>query len=260
MTTTLNVLIVEDDYNDLKHAKRIVEMNFPDVKVYDAGNRKEALNELAKHDMNLLLLDVRLPDGTGFDVARDIRNIPQYRFVHIVYITGEDYDPLETYNTYHCYSFISKPYTEDTMLEQLGPLLDELRQEKSENRVPVRREARAFSTTKGEIIIPVNDILYAELRFRNMVIHTRKGEYQTKRMSLKSFKEYINDPGFFICHESFIVNMRKVYMIEKGDKRSYVALFNNSDDKGCIVSQKRYKGMKELLDKKAAKMKAGGSK
>ena len=260
MTTTLNVLIVEDDYNDLKHAKRIVEINFPDVKVYDAGNKKEALNELAKHDMNLLLLDVRLPDGTGFDVARDIRNIPQYRFVHIVYITGEDYDPLETYNTYHCYSFISKPYTEDTMLEQLGPLIDELRQEKSENRVPVRCEARAFSTTKGEIIIPVNDILYAELRFRTMVIHTRKGEYQTKRMSLKAFKEYLNDPDFFICHESFIVNMRNVVMIEKTDKRSYVALFSNSSDKGCIVSQKRYKGMKEQWDKKVQRMEVGGSK
>lgn len=260
MTITLNVLIVEDNYNDLNHAYDIIKKSFPNEKVYAAGNKHEALNRLATHDMDLLLLDVRLPDGTGFDIAREIRNIPQYRFVHIVYITGEDYDPLETYNTYHCYSFISKPYTKDTMLEQLGPLIDELRQEKRERRVPVRREARAFTTTKGEIIIPVNDILYAELRFRNMVIHTRKGEYQTKRMSLKAFKEYINDPDFFICHESFIVNMRKVFMIEKGDKRSYVALFNNSSDKGCIVSQKRYKETKELLDKRAAGMKVGGSK
>lgn len=260
MTKILNALIVEDDYNDLKRANDIIEQSFPDVKVHLAGNKHDALKELAAVDMDLLLLDVRLPDGTGFDIAREIRKMPQYRFAHIAYITGEDYDPLETYNNYHCYSFISKPYTVKTMLKQLSPLIDELRQEKRESRVPVRQEARAFTTTIGEIIIPVNDILYAELRFRNMIIHTRKGEYQTKRMSLKAFKEYINDPDFFICHESFIINMRKVYLIEKGDKRSYVALFNNSDDKGCIVSQTRYKGMKELLDKRAAKMKAGGSK
>lgn len=260
MIKSLNLLLVEDNYDDLKFASDLIKENFPDVNLFAAGNRHDALIKLAAHDMDLLLLDIKLPDGTGFDVAREIRDIPQYRFVHIIYITGEGYDPLETYDKYHCYAFISKPYTENSLVKQLDPLISGLKKGKMENRIPVRREARAFTTTKGELVMPINDILYAELRFRNMIIHSRKGEYQTKRMSLRAFEEYINDPDFFICHESFIVNMKEVRMIEKTDYRSYIVVFNNSDDRGCIVSQKRYNEMKRLLDKMAGKTKAGGTK
>ena len=252
----LNILIVEDNYNERKHAMEIIEQCFSGIELYEAENVHDALKQLMNHDMDLLLLDINLPDGTGFDVAKDIRGISQYRFIHIVFITGEGYDPLETYNTYHCYSFITKPYFRDTMIEQLTPVIEALKKEKKEGRAQVRRKVRIFNTTVGELILPVDDILYIEIQLRNMIIHTETEIYTVKRMSIKAFMEYIDDPDFFRCHESCVVNMRKVIMIGATGHRDSVAVFDNGD-KGCTVSQRRCREMKELLDKEAIRRDSG---
>lgn len=248
----LNVLLVEDDYYDRQHAKEIIENNYPDVNLRVAGTVHDASQELIDRDMDLLLLDISLPDGTAFDLVKTVREIPQYRFVHIVFITGEDYDPLKTFSTYHCYAFIRKPYVWETLIGQLTPILEALKREKLEGRVPVRRKARIFNTTGGEIIITVDDILYAEIRFRNMIIHTETEDYNVKRMSIKDFLEYIDDPDFFRCHESFAVNLRKVVKLEPTGHRDYIALLENGDI-GCSVSQRNYCKIKELLDEEAKK-------
>ena len=252
----LNLLLVEDDYYDRKLAQEIVEENFPNIDLYITGTVRGALKELVDHDMDLLLLDIRLPDGTAFDLVRTIRSISQYRFVHTVFITGEDYDPLTTFSTYHCYAFITKPYFREILTSQLTPIIDALKKEKIEGRAPVRRKARVFSTTDGEVIITVDDILYAEIQFRNMIIHTETEIYKVKRMSIKAFLEYIDDPDFFRCHESFAVNMRKVIKIEPTGHRDTIAVFQNGD-RGCTVSQRSYCKMKELLEKECTKRSTG---
>ena len=248
----LNVLLVEDDCFDRQHAKEIIEENYSDIKLKVSCTVQDALKELIDCNMDLLLLDISLPDGTAFDLVRAIREIPQYRFVHIVFITGDNYDPLKTFSTYHCYAFIRKPYERATLIGQLTPILEALKREKLEGRVPVRRKARIFNTTRGEIIITVDDILYAEIRFRDMIIHTEAEDYKVKRMSIKAFLEYIDDPDFFRCHESFVVNLRKVIKLESIGHRDYIALLENGD-KDCIVSQRNYCKIKELLDEEARK-------
>ena len=248
----LNVLLVEDDYYDRINAENVIDENYHNIDIYTTGTVQGALKELVEHDMDLLLLDIRLPDGTAFDLVRTIRTISQYRFVHIVFITGEDYDPLKTFSTYHCYAFISKPYFKETLTGQLTPILEALKKEKLEGRVPIRRKARVFSTTSGEVIITVDEILYVELRIRDMIIHTEEGEYKVKRMSIKAFMECINDSDFFRCHESFVVNMRKVKKIEPTGHRDKIVVLENGD-KGCTVSQRHYCKMKELLDEEARK-------
>ncbi len=246
----LNVLLVEDDYYDRINAKNIIDENYHNIDIYTTGTVQGALKELVEHDMDLLLLDIRLPDGTAFDLVRTIRTISQYRFVHIVFITGEDYDPLKTFSTYHCYAFISKPYFKETLTGQLTPILEALKKEKLEGRAQVRHKVRIFNTTAGELILPVDDILYIEMQLRNMIIHTETKIYTVKRMSIKAFLEYIDDPDFFRCHESCVVNMRKVVMIGATGHRDSIAVFDNGD-KGCTVSQRRCHEMKELLDKEA---------
>ena len=252
----LNVLLVEDYYDDRKNAVGIIEKCFPNIDIYAAGTVQGAMEELADHDMDLLLLDIRLPDGTAFDLIKAIRSISQYRFVHVVFITGEDYDPLETFSKYHCYAFITKPYFKETLISQLAPIIEALKKERLEGRVPVRHKARIFNTIDGEAIIKVDDILYAELSGRDMIIHTDEDKYAVRRMSIKTFLDYIDDPDFVRCHESFAVNMRKVVKLEATGHRDYIAVTVNGD-RGCSVSQRNYCKMKKLFDEECMKRNNG---
>lgn len=53
-----------------------------------ARNGAEALNAIAKHGPALVLLDVDLPDGNGFDLCRKIKLLDQTHAIKIIFVTG----------------------------------------------------------------------------------------------------------------------------------------------------------------------------
>lgn len=54
-----------------------------------AGTLAEAERALTGREYALLILDVRLPDGNGFEFCRQIRGGGNHRFVPIIFLTGE---------------------------------------------------------------------------------------------------------------------------------------------------------------------------
>lgn len=245
----LNVLIVEDVYDDMEVAAEMVEKHFPDVNVYKAGCKKKAMDDLGKYNIDLLLLDIKLPDGSGFELASEIREYSQYRFLHIVFITGQKHDPLDTYNKYHCYSFISKPYTEELFIGQLEPLINLLRQEIAEGRKPVRSKVKTFNVKDGERLIPIDDILYIDTAVRKVKLHTVNGNITVKGFTLAKVKNYIDDPDFIQCHQGFIVNMRHVIGINSKKYKTSFAELDNGDD-GCLISERHMAEMRRLLEER----------
>ena len=59
---------------------------------------------------DLLLIDLNLPDGSGIDFAKYLRELPEYKLTGIVVITTNSYNILQTFKEIHCYDFLVKPY------------------------------------------------------------------------------------------------------------------------------------------------------
>ena len=252
MDEKITILLVEDNIDEANHTVAIIKSCFADVRVLTAGAMKTAMEKLSRNNIDLLLLDVDLPDGSGFDIAKATHEYPQYRFVHIAFITGFDHDPLGAFEKYHCYSYINKPYTKDHLLEQLGPLINDLSERKKGEYIPSRRKVRAFDTIDGEVVIPVDEILYVDSKNRIITIHTAKGSLVKKtKITMKEFLEYIDDPDFYRCHKSYAVNLRKVTMIKPTEHRDSRAVFANGDE-DCVISQRNWREMKDRLEKLTA--------
>jgi len=64
--TTSNILLVDDETNNRNSIRRLFEDY--DINFIEAENGEEALNQLTAHDIDLILLDIRMPilDGFGF--------------------------------------------------------------------------------------------------------------------------------------------------------------------------------------------------
>ena len=252
MDEKITILLVEDNIDESNHTVAIIKSCFADVRVLTAGAMKTAMEKLSRNNIDLLLLDVDLPDGSGFDIAKATHEYPQYRFVHIAFITGFDHDPLGAFEKYHCYSYINKPYTKNHLLEQLGPLINDLLERKKGEYIPSRRKVRAFDTTDGEVVIPVDEILYVNSQNKTITIHTVEGDLVKKtKMTMKDFLEYIDDSNFYRCHESYAVNLKRVKMIKPTKGRDSRAVFTAGDE-NCVVSQRKCREMKERLEKLAA--------
>lgn len=81
------ILLLEDDLSLIDGLKYSLERNGFDATV--VRTVKEALECLAKmNDYDLLLLDVTLPDGTGFDVCEKVRR--QGNPIPIIFLTASD--------------------------------------------------------------------------------------------------------------------------------------------------------------------------
>jgi two-component system KDP operon response regulator KdpE len=77
MTDVLRVLLVEDEPLNRALVRAILERRaaeLPPIELIEAGTIRAARNALNGEPVDILLLDVRLPDGSGLDLARDLHN------------------------------------------------------------------------------------------------------------------------------------------------------------------------------------------
>ena len=70
---TIRVLYVEDDPADRELTSRHLARHAPHLKLAVARTVREALDRLAAGDVDLVLSDYRLPDGTGLDLLEAIK-------------------------------------------------------------------------------------------------------------------------------------------------------------------------------------------
>ena len=67
----MRILVVEDDH--LLNNTLCYNLNVAGYTVDSALTKEEAENFLAKQDYELIVLDVNLPDGNGFDFCREVK-------------------------------------------------------------------------------------------------------------------------------------------------------------------------------------------
>ena len=82
------VLIVEDNPVFRTVLKGILTSRIPSIVVEEASNGEEALIQVQKIDPFLIFMDIRLPDGSGLEITRTIKEInPE---IQIIILTSYD--------------------------------------------------------------------------------------------------------------------------------------------------------------------------
>ena len=79
------ILIVEDNEIIIKGLKYLLEQEQFEVQV--CLNAQEAMNIIGKQEFDLIVLDIALPDGNGFELCEYIK---QYTDIPIIFLTAKD--------------------------------------------------------------------------------------------------------------------------------------------------------------------------
>jgi PAS domain S-box-containing protein len=88
LVTERRVLVVEDNKDIRESSCEVLQMEGFDVTTVATGT--EALEAARHFDPNIILLDVGLPDLSGYEVARRLRGEPQFARTILIAITGYD--------------------------------------------------------------------------------------------------------------------------------------------------------------------------
>ena len=83
-----NLLIIEDDENSRKTMRKLIGNG--DVKCFEAGTGKEALSMYQKNHFDCIVLDLGLPDMSGFELIHKLENINGHNIPPIIIYTGKE--------------------------------------------------------------------------------------------------------------------------------------------------------------------------
>lgn len=113
------ILVVED--HDLM-GKLLVNL----LKHYDhashARSAKEALQEVRREPPDIILLDIILPDMSGLEVARAVRQNEKTKSIPILAMSGSPSEKSKCLEV-GCDGFILKPFDIQQLLNELAALL-----------------------------------------------------------------------------------------------------------------------------------------
>lgn len=115
------ILVVDDIADNSFLLQTILESEGYQVEVANSG--PDALNLIAAAPPDLVLLDVMMPEMSGFEVTQRIRQNSSLPFIPILLITGyTEPTPAEGFDV-GADGFIRKPINFDELLERIRSIL-----------------------------------------------------------------------------------------------------------------------------------------
>lgn len=166
----------------------------------------EALNFLQSKPVDLIFLDIQMPELLGTDFIRTLKNPPKVIFTTAFRkyaIEGFELDAVD---------YLLKPISFDRFLRAVnkvmhtsftGPRMDE----EPANKKQV--DYISFRSDRKMIKVPLNDILYIESIKDYIKVITISGTIITKQ-SISSVEEMLPNDLFIRIHRSYIVSINKI--------------------------------------------------
>ncbi len=116
------ILIVEDDKNILKAL--CIRLHARGYEVVTAQDAVSATVTAVREEPDLVLLDISLPAGNGFEVARKLREEPRFLELPLVFLTASRRPGLrDKAEELDAAGFFEKPYDAAELVARIDELL-----------------------------------------------------------------------------------------------------------------------------------------
>lgn len=174
-------------------------------------NPMDAIDFLSSQTVDLIFVDIQMPDLSGIEFARTLENAPK-----IIFTTAYEKYALEGFKL-NAIDYLLKPFSYEEFLKAAQKAKKQ--SELETNALPSIEANSQFLFLKSEYKIRrinFNDILYIEgLKDYIKVYTTNEDKPVLSLNSMKSLDQKLPDTKFMRVHRSFIVNLDKIDTIER---------------------------------------------
>ncbi len=218
----MRTVIIDDEPNARQVVKNILEQYCSSVEVVgEADNVANGVKLINDKTPDLVLLDIRMPDGTGFNVLKRVNKLD----FHFIFITAHEEYAIRAIKQ-SALDYIVKPINTNELIASIEKAelskpkereLEESIEALSHNQSGVPAEKRLVLNTQDSIyVVKVDDIIscMADKNYTEVNILNNKKLVISK--TLKDVEEMLNGCGFFRSHQSHLINMKYISHYEKG--------------------------------------------
>jgi DNA-binding LytR/AlgR family response regulator len=249
----LRVAIVDDEKPARDRIRRIVA-GLPDVEIVgEAGDVAQAVALVDRERPDLLLLDVQIPGGDGFDVLRQVAHAPQ-----VVFTTAFDHYAVRAFEV-KSLDYLLKPVPKDRLVEAVDRarraagrppadvlrLLEEIRaglpaapEPAAPSRIPAKRGTKILLLDPAEVIWfeSEGELVHARTADGRALVERPLGELEEQLSST-----------FFRIHRSYLVNLSKVGVIVPEEAGTYRVVMKDEAKTGLPLSRRQAQKLREII-------------
>lgn len=237
-----NVLILEDDEIYMNKIAAVIENISSYITIHKTTDRKTAYELALENNIHLFLVDIMLSsdnpnDISGLEFVQRVRNIEQYAFRPVIFISSLCDPKFVTYSQLHCFSYIEKPFS-DLHLKRV--VLHALKFPVSDNTIK-----DVFFKKDGVIFVKrESEIIYVECIQHKIYVHCINDTLKLPYQSVENMLKQISSDNFIQCSRNCIINRR---FIEKIDYANRFIKLRNIERKLSIgsVMKKKFKYLME---------------
>jgi two-component system LytT family response regulator len=239
----IRVVIIDDEPAIRKDTQSLMQQQPGFVVVGMCGSVQEANIIIPATQPDLLLLDIQLPDGTGFDILQSLQTPCK-----VIFITAYHDHALRAIK-YGALDYLLKPLDKEeleTALAKLGqsnvaqPQQDQLsiaRQSFQQGALPNRIVLRSQQYLQ---VVPFEEIMYCQSDAGYTTFFLTGNRKIVVSKSIKEYEELL--PAYFMRpHQSYLVNH---HFIDRYHKDGYLVLRNDTE---IPVSTRRKDFVNEYL-------------
>lgn len=214
----MKTIIVEDDIicrNTIKELCNSRNLNF----IADASTFVDAVQQIKKHKPDLVILNTRLPDNSGFSLYEFFDTPLSFSVIFISRDSGLALKAIQN----QAVDFLLKPLDASALMSAIDKALGRYKiiegKEKQE-----QRKKFFYQNPIGKIGLPTNDGMSYEY-FENILRCEAQGSYtlvflldKSKVLitrTLKRFEETLQNKGFIRIHKSHLINLSHVRKYHK---------------------------------------------
>ena len=225
----LKVLVVDDEPNirDLLSAS----LRFQGHQVLTAANGNEAINKIVDNQPDIVLLDVMLPDISGFGVTKKIRSLGIE--VPILFLTArDDTEDKVTGLTVGGDDYVTKPFSLDEIIARISAIMRRTGKDQTQSQIVVGEltiNEEAHEVTVSGKAVELSPTEYQLLRYLatnpNRVLtkaqildHVWEYDFNGEMGIVESYVSYLRKKLDPISKEPLIVTKRGVGYMLKGPK------------------------------------------
>lgn len=232
------ILLVDDQLQNIE----LLEAYFvgQEYELIKAASGKEALEKLADHKIDLVLLDIMMPEMSGLEVLKNLRGAEKTRLIPVIMVTAlkETEDKVKALEA-GCDDFISKPVDKVELLARVKSILKisyylEQLNEKDKFKVVTDKITDGIAVCNPDYIIKESNL--AILKYLNITNATNINlvEILFNNFSVSMSKEKLMDLS--IAHKKFDIYREKSEKTEALYLEANLDLIKNSSQELLSVA------------------------
>ena len=233
----IRTVLVDDEYFNRELIKMMIQKIHADFEIVgECENVGQGLRTIAETSPDVVFLDVKMPDGSGFDLLQRLGTVE----FEVVFVTGFDEFALKAFD-HNALDYVLKPVDQDKLRTTLDRVVKRvtvkpsyLRESeqityRSLARIPVHSNDKVF-------LLPVEDVMYARASEGCTLFYKSRDERYVSSRQLSDFTPlFERQKQFLRIDRATVINLDHMASYTKGPR----CFINMKDGESFAVSRRK---------------------